>query len=628
MAKGIVVIVVALTMACEVAAVSLATDSTVVRVAYAVYAVTQAAAGALIVWRHPRHVIGWLLAGSSLWNAAFGDAVLAYGQRASLEGWPLAEQAQLTGLTSWIIAGAFLWGLFLLFPDGRLPGRRWWAVPIGWAVGAALAIPGQALNPGFGSEFESGVNPFARDDIPSGPMFALGAALIGGTLLLSVVALALRFRRSGGVERQQIKWVLLVAGVLGVLLPVSSALWTAWPPIQVLVALTFPLLPIAACVALLRYHLYDVDLVVSRTVSWGLLTVTLFGGYAAVVLMAGLVFASPASAALGALVVAVAFRPLRDRLQNAVDRRFRRARYEVRRAMTDFVDRVRRGEAAADDVEHALRSAVGDPDLELVLRPRSIREVAPGRTAATAGPAVVIHRVEDSGLVADASNAGRLAIEIAALQGELRHQLTELEASRSRIVAVADEERHKIARDLHDGAQQRLVAIGLGLRHVQHRLGDDAAEDVSRDLDGAVAEITNAITELRSLAGGLRPAALESGLGAALRDLAARTPVTTTVRTTTERFRPDLEAVAWFVACEAVTNAVKHARAAALTVEVSRDGDSLLVAIGDDGRGGAEVGRGSGLLGLSDRVLARGGTLTVDSPAGVGTRLEARLPCG
>ncbi len=627
MAKGIVVVVVALTTACEVAAVSLATDPAVVRVAYAVYAVTQAVAGALIVWRHPRHVIGWLLAGFALGNAAVADAALAYGQRAAVDGWPLADLAQLIGITSWLFAAAGLWSLFLLFPDGRLPGRRWWAVPIGWALGAALAIPGWSLSPRVGSEFESGVNPFARDDIPTGPMFALGAALIGGSLVLSVVALSLRFRRSRGVERQQIKWVLLAAGVLGVLLPVSSALWTAWPPIQVVVALTFPLLPIAACVALLRYHLYDIDLVVSRTVSWSLLTVTLFGGYAAVVLTAGLVFASPASAALGALVVAVAFRPLRDRLQNAVDRRFRRARHEVRRAMSDFVDRVRRGEAAADDVEQALRSAVGDPHLELVLRPRSTYDVPPERTALTAGPAVVIHRVEDSGLVADATDAGRLAIEIAALQGELRHQLTELAASRSRIVAAADEGRHKIARDLHDGAQQRLVAIGLGLRHVQHRLRDEPSEDVSRDLDGAVAEITNAITELRSLAGGLRPAALESGLGAALRDLAARTPVNTTVRTTSERFRPDLESVAWFVACEAVTNAVKHAGAATLTVEVSREGDSLLVAIGDDGRGGAEVGRGSGLLGLSDRVLARGGTLTVDSPTGAGTRLEARLPC-
>lgn len=627
MSRPLVVLAVALTLAAEVAAVSLTSGAMVVPAAYALYAVTQAMAGALIVWCHPRHPIGWLLVGFALWNAVVADAALAYGRRAAVDGWPLADQAQLAGLLSWIISAAGLWALFLLFPDGRLPDRRWWAVPMAWAAGAALAFPGWALNSRLGAEFASGTNPFARDDLPTGPMFAVGAALIGGSLLLSVVALFLRFRRSQGVERQQMVWVLLAAGVLGVVLPVSSALWTAWPPVQVIVALSLPLLPIAACVALLRYHLYDVDLVVSRTVSWGLLTLTLFVTYAAGVLIAGLAFASPAAAAVGALVVAVAFRPLHARLQDAVDRRFQRARYEVRRAMTDFVDRVRQGEVAADEVEQALRSAVGDRDLHLLLRPATSTTVASGYTKTNAGQAVVVHRIEDTPLVAEATNAGRLAIEIAALQDELRHRFRELAASRSRIVAAADEERRKISRDLHDGAQQRLVTIGLGLRHVQHRLRENPSEDVSRDLDGVVAEITDAIAELRALAGGLRPTALESGLGAALHDLAARTPIATTVRATPERFRPDVEAVAWFVACEAVTNVVKHSRADTVTVDLGREGDRLVVAVSDDGRGGADVGRGTGLLGLSDRILARGGTLTIESAPGAGTRLEARLPC-
>ena len=148
------------------------------------------------------------------------------------------------------------------------------------------------------------MNPFALPGVPADLLFGVGAILVSGSAVLSVTSLLLRFRRSQGRERRQLYWMVLAAGVLAVVLPVSVALWLVWPPIQVVAALAFPLLPIAACVALLRHHLYDVELVASRTLSWALLTLLLTGSYVALVLTAGLVVSSPVAAALAALLVA------------------------------------------------------------------------------------------------------------------------------------------------------------------------------------------------------------------------------------------------------------------------------------------------------------------------------------
>jgi len=163
-------------------------------------------------------------------------------------------------------------------------------------------------------------------------------------------------------------------------------------------------------------------------------------------------------------------------------------------------------------------------------------------------------------LVLEALDSGRLAFEIAALQVDLRRQVDELDASRARVAAIADQERHRLARDLHDGAQQRLVTVGLTLRHVQHTL-DGSAPEAIHDLDEAVGELAHAIDDLRELAGGLRPSSLDHGLRAALDDLASRTPTPVRLDVTTERFTPAIETAAYFIAAEGLTNAVKHAQA-------------------------------------------------------------------
>ena len=205
-------------------------------------------------------------------------------------------------------------------------------------------------------------------------------------------------------------------------------------------------------------------------------------------------------------------------------------------------------------------------------------------------------------------------------------QLAEVEASRARIVTVGYEERRRLERDLHDGAQQRLVSIGLALRDVQRQLPPAIA--AATDLDATVGELTAAIDELRELARGVRPAGLDDGLAAALRELAARSVLATRVKVTEERFEDRLETAAYFVVSEALTNAAKHARASEVAVNAVRRNGSLVVTVRDDGIGGAVASDGFGFLGMSDRVAALGGSVSVDSPRGRGTTVTAELPCG
>jgi len=351
-ARYSVAAIVVVTVALEVAAVALAVGVMPLGlpILYAVYAVVQVVAGAIIVWHYPRHLVGWVLAVSILLNALMADVTLSYGRHASAEGWPGATFAEIVSFSAWITSGPGLNLLLLLFPDGRLLSRRWlWVIAV-WFVGTALATPGWILNPHLGEDLSDGVNPLASDAFWVQPAFVVGTALICASLMASAVALLVRFRRSRGLERQQLKWVMLAGSVIALVLPTTVALWWTWEPIHYAPALALPLLPMAVCVAIVRQHLYDIDLVISRTVAYGTLTAVLGATYAGIVLAVGAFVASPLAAAAGALVVAVAFWPLRIRIQDSVDRRFRRARYESRRVMTEFVDRLRRGEVGADRV--------------------------------------------------------------------------------------------------------------------------------------------------------------------------------------------------------------------------------------------------------------------------------------
>ncbi|MFD7154261.1 sensor histidine kinase [Kribbella sp. NPDC059898] len=732
---------------------------------YVLFNLATVGAGAVIAWRRPENAIGWLFLGFGLLNTVASDLAQGWGLRAAAEGWPGGPVGEGISAVSWLPSG-YGWTLtFLLFPTGRLPGRRWRAVPWVGAVGLLVSMAAWALSPERGRDFVSGRNPIAVAGLPTGVLLGVGMPLFLGALLAAVLSLAVRFSRSAGLERQQLKWFVLAAVVAGVALPTSFALWYVSPAAGVIAAVALTGLPLAAGAAILRYRLYDVDFVISRTVAYAGLTILLVASYAVVTVALGTFLGSGSgwTVAVATLVCAVLFWSLRSRIQDTVDRRFNRSRYDALHRMTAFLDDVRAGRRPPEDVQTVLREILTDPTLELLvylpethhytpltttphpnhpaplhptpdrvgtsrldhpdpLRAASDRvgtprldhpdplraapdragtsrldhpdplRAAPDRagtsrldhpdplraapeqvgapdpgSAGAGGASVGVGRVggasvgvgrvggERGGrqriaiergdqpigvilwdgasplgpeLVRQVLEHGGLAVEIARLRAELNLQLTEVKASRARIVTAAHAERRRIERDLHDGAQQRLVSIGLALRHAQHQLesGPEIAA-VQKTLEGAVAEAAVAIGELRELARGLPPAQLDSGLGAACAELARRAPLPVSVRMPDQRFDSGVEAAAYFICCEGLTNAVKHASATRIHLIATHDRDHLLIRVVDDGIGGAAPRNGTGLTGLADRAAALGGTFQIQSRPGAGTTLAADLPC-
>ncbi len=238
--------------------------------------------------------------------------------------------------------------------------------------------------------------------------------------------------------------------------------------------------------------------------------------------------------------------------------------------------------------------------------------------------------LEDPGLVSAVTAALRLTIDNERLTQEIERQLAEVEASRTRILAAGDAERRRIERDLHDGAQQRLVTVALGLRLADARLGPDTDPLVRQAIESAVRDLGAAIEELRDLARGIHPTVLsESGLAAAIESLADRSPVPATVSIEiAEEPSALVAATAYFAVSEALANVGKHARAATVSIRVKQLGPTLVVEVSDDGRGGADAAAGSGLRGVGDRVATVGGSMEVTSRPGRGTAVTARLPCG
>ena len=305
-----------------------------------------------------------------------------------------------------------------------------------------------------------------------------------------------------------------------------------------------------------------------------------------------------------------------------------------RRGLAELLRELRgmRGEA----LQAALGRALGDPDLVVVHAapdgtlpaPDDRRSVAPVEREGRQFAALVYDASldDDPELVEAVAAAAAIALENELLQIESQARLAELQASRERIVAAGDAERRRLERNLHDGAQQRLVALALQLRLIQ--------ADIRRDPSSAEAMITSAgnelaqsLGELRELARGIHPAVLEHGIGPALDSLAARSTVPTAVTCElTDAVPRQVELGIYFVACEALANVAKYAQATAASVSLARTDRGVAIEIADDGVGGADASRGSGLRGLADRVEALGGHLLVTSPAGAGTVVTADLP--
>ncbi len=301
------------------------------------------------------------------------------------------------------------------------------------------------------------------------------------------------------------------------------------------------------------------------------------------------------------------------------------------------------GSTPPGQVRAALARTLGDPSLELALwlseRDEFVNEngdpigppqAAPGRAVTLIGSeraplAALVHDERLLGqrpLLEAAGSAARLALENTRLQAQLRAQLAELRASRMRIVTAGDAERRRVERDLHDGAQQRLLALGLALQLLRDHQGDPEL------LAQAETELQTALHELRDLARGIHPAILsEQGLAAAIRSLADRAPLTIKTEIAEERYPQPVETAAYYVVSEALTNITKHAQARSAAVSISRLNGQVMVEVTDDGQGGAKTASGGGLQGLADRVGALDGQFTITSARGAGTTIRAEIPC-
>ena len=305
--------------------------------------------------------------------------------------------------------------------------------------------------------------------------------------------------------------------------------------------------------------------------------------------------------------------------------------------MRDYVRRVRDGQAPAEQVEAQLRAVLGDPMLRVLLQlpgAQSFVDLAgtPAEPPDSVATIPLQSGTSDVGLVVPGQRSARhlrrtrellvearMPIEVARLQLQLRAALEDAQASRARIVAAGAEERHRLERDLHDGAQQRIVTVGMRLRSIQrtHAVG----AETFGELDTAVDALESVVAELRRLAHGIRPLGLDDGLDAAVRALAADSPIPVTVDIAPDAMSETLMTTAYFVIAEGLTNTLKHAQATCAHVSYSKTPSGHVIEVRDDGVGGVT----GGLTALRDRVSALGGRLEIVSPTGRGTVLRAEL---
>jgi signal transduction histidine kinase len=610
--------------------------------------------GAMLLARGGADRIGWILTlgafpvALALFCQPYAEVALV-AHPGSL---PAGAWAGLIADSAWPFFFAWPLALAYVFPDGRLIGRRWRP----FALIAAISIPLMAvlvaaMEERLTAQFGAVASPLPFT-LPGPESIRLPVWLsMFASIIVGAISLRVRYRRSSGVERLQIRWLVWAA----LLAPAGFAACLVWGAVtgggenfvlaDLLVAQAAA--AVAVGVAVSRHGLYEIDRLTNRTLVYAALTAILGLCFGAVSIGAGVLAGrgSAWAAAAATLAVAALFRPLRARVQGLVDRRFNRARFDGLALVRAFELAVREGHAKAEDVGITLARALDDAGAEMLFwLPESAtyadasgalvqpREDGRAHTEATRGGtrlALLLHDPslhERRDLLESVLAAAGLTIEIARLRVEVKTQLTEVEASRERIVEAGYLERRRLERDLHDGAQQRLVSLGLQLRRLQRSLPRQA-QIVGPALGEAVDEIGHAIADLRQLAAGIRPARLDEGLAAALADLARGVPVTVDVRAGRERLPASVEAAAYFVACEALTNAVKHASASRIAITAQREGDRLVISVQDDGVGGARSHRGTGLAGLNDRVAAHGGRLRIESSRASGTLVEAVLPC-
>jgi signal transduction histidine kinase len=633
--------------------------------------VCYAVIGGLIASRMPRNACGWLLLliGLGLLVTMCAETIFTLALREGrigLASWALWVNSWVLVATVWPGMVAYL----LVFPTGHVPSPRWRSFAIGVIALSGVGVLVRMVRPW--PEERVVANPIAVRAVASvvDPFFtAIALAFVAGAIV-TVVSVARRFRHAPSDARRQLRWLAVVAVLSAILLVLAIAfgalgLDRIGDPFGVAFLLCLTVgVPASAAVALLKHHLYGIEVVANRSIVFGSLAATISVIYAVVVAGVGAavgggdrsnVFAAVAATA----VAAVVFQPVRRRAQRFADRLIygdRASPYQLLATFTGRLDEASLPEVlprmatlvavgtGADRVRiwlrsgTELRSAAAWPSDEVQPSPVRLDEgelppledhafaVRHGGDllgAITVGmPPQEPMTAATERLLADLSAQAALVLRNVGL-------VEELQRSRQRLVTSQDEARRRLERDLHDGAQQRLVTLSLGLRMARERAGASGDVELTARLDAAGHELAQSLAELRELARGIHPAILtQSGLGGALRSLAERSAVPVELRSAPEgRYSAEVEATAYFLVSEALANVAKHAKASCAWVAVEDGGGVLTIEVRDDGVGGATMNGGSGLRGLADRVEAVGGRIDVRSEPGAGSIVHAEIPC-
>jgi signal transduction histidine kinase len=641
-------------------------------------------AGALVASRRPKNPIGWIFVGAGVSLALTGFAE-GYGVYALFtDPGSLPRGDVMAWVWAWVgIPPLFATPalLFLLFPDGRPLGPRWW--PVVWLTGVttgAVAFDA-ALSPGpLGDPpFDEVVNPFGVEGGGGDVLAAL--SLLGWlgmvvSILAAATSMVLRLRRSRGLERQQLKWVASAAAlfVLACLVGVPSYFAGLDTFGGLIIVAAFMAIPIAAGYAILRHRLYDVDLVINRALVFGALAAFITAVYVGIVVGVSALIGRAgdpniALSILATAIVAVAFQPARVRAQRLANRLVygkRATPYEVLAEFSEQAASTLATEEVLPNVARTVGEGTGAERSDVWVRSGSelrlaaswpgFAPYAPRRitldngklpdSLSIEGAVPVRHQnellgalsvvkargealsVAEQKLLADLASQAGLVLRNVGLTAELLARLDELTASRQRLVSAQDEERRRLERNLHDGAQQHLVALKVKLNLAARQTEDPQLKDKLISLQ---ADTDEAVEALRELSRGIYPPLLaEQGLAAALEAQARKSPVAVRVEAAgdLDRYPQDVEAAVYFCCLEALQNVAKYADASTVVVRLFEADGKLCFAISDDGAGfdPEATPRGSGIQNMIDRVEAFAGRLEVTSSPGVGTSVRGELP--